>query len=77
MICQNFENIKQTGTSQIEATIAGFNITPHQFYFVTSCLTLTTIIFIICVSKLVEACILRINFITPKLLKHLKEQLNK
>lgn len=76
MINQNFENITQSGTSQvIEASVTGMNLTTPQFYSCLICLTLVIIVAIISITRLIQTAMLRMNFITPKLIKDIKKQI--
>ncbi len=76
MINQNFENITQSGTSQtIKASAGGFECTQAQFYFGISCITLVLVVSIVMITKLIQTAILRINYINPKVLEQLKEEI--
>ena len=76
MIQQNFENITQSGTTQtIEANVTGMNLTPAQFYFSLSCVTLVLVVSIVMITRLIQTVILRINYINPKVLQKLKEEI--
>lgn len=76
MINQNFENITQSGTSQvIEASVTGANLTAPQFYSCLFCLTLVIIVSIIMISRLIQTIILRVNYINPKIIEEIKKQI--
>ena len=76
MINQNFENITQSGTSQvIEASVAGANLTAPQFYSCLFCITLVIIVTIVMLSKLIQTIILRANYINPKIIEEIKKQI--
>ena len=76
MIQQNFENITQSGTTQtIEANVTGMNLTSAQFYCSLACLTLVLVVSIVMISRLIQTVILRVNFISPKILQKLKEEI--
>ena len=76
MINQNFENITQSGTTQtIEANVTGMNLTSAQFYFSLSCVTLVLVVSIVMITRLIQTAILRINYINPKVLQKLKEEI--
>lgn len=76
MINQNFENITQSGTSQvIEANVTGMNLTSAQFYTCLGCITLIIVVSLVMITRLIQTMILRINYISPKLLKTLKEEI--
>jgi hypothetical protein len=78
MIQQNFENITQSGTTQtIEANITGMNLTSTQFYCSLACLTLVLVVSIVMISRLIQTAILRVNYIRPKTLQKLKEDILK
>ena len=76
MINQNFENITQSGTTQtIEANVTGMNLTSAQFYFSLFCVTIVLVTLIIMITRLIQTAILRINYINPKVLEKLKEEI--
>ena len=76
MINQNFENITQNGTSQvIEANAGGLNFSQVQGYCIIFCVTLVLITLIIMITRLIQTAILRINYISPKVLQKLKEEI--
>lgn len=76
MINQNFENITQTGTSQtIDVSAGGLNITPVQSYFLMTCITIVLSISIIMITRLIQTAILKINYINPKTLQKLKDEI--
>lgn len=63
-------SVKDISQSNIE-----YGMTSAQFYFSLSCLTLVTIVFIIMITKLIQTAILRINYINPKVIEKLKEEI--
>ena len=63
-------SVKDISQSNIE-----YGMTSAQFYFSLSCLTLVTIVFIIMITKLIQTIILRINYINPKVIEKLKEEI--
>ena len=76
MINQNFENITQSGTAQtIEANVTGMSLTPAQFFFSLSCITLILVVSLIMITRLIQTAILKINYISPKALQKLKEEI--
>ena len=76
MINQNFENITQSGTSQvIEASVTGTSLTAPQFYSCLFCLTIVIIVTIVMLSKLIQTIILRANYINPKIIEEIKKQI--
>lgn len=76
MINQNFENITQSGTTQtIEANVTGMNLTSAQFYFSLSCVTLILVVSIVMITRLIQTAILKINYISPRVLQKLKEEI--
>ena len=76
MINQNFENITQSGTTQtIEANVTGMSLTAAQFYFSLSCITLVLVVSIVMITRLIQTVILRINYINPKTLQKLKQEI--
>ena len=76
MINQSFENVTQSGTTQsIEANVTGMNLTPTKFYFSLSCITLVLVVLIVMITRLIQTAILRMNYINPKVLQKLKEEI--
>ena len=76
MINQNFENITQSGTSQvIEANVTGMNLTSAQFYCSLACVTLVLVVSIVMISRLIQTAILRVKYITPKIIEEIKNQI--
>lgn len=76
MINQNFENITQSGTSQvIEANAGGLNFSAAQGYCIIFCVTIVLVTLIIMITRLIQTAILRINYISPKVLQKLKEEI--
>ena len=76
MINQNFENITQSGTSQvIEANVGGLNFSQAQGYCIIFCVTIVLVTLIIMITRLIQTAILRINYISPKVLQKLKEEI--
>lgn len=76
MINQNFENITQSGTSQvIETNAGGLNFSPAQGYCIIFCVTIVLVTLIIMLTRLIQTAILRINYINPKVLQKLKEEI--
>ena len=76
MINQNFENITQSGTSQvIEANAGGLNLSQAQGYCIIFCVTIVLVTLIIMITRLIQTAILRMNYINPKVLQKLKEEI--
>ena len=76
MINQNLENITQSGTSQvIEANAGGLNFSQAQGYCMIFCITIVLVTLIIMITRLIQTAILRINYINPKVLQKLKEEI--
>ena len=76
MINQNFENITQTGTSQvIEANAGGLSFSQAQGYCIIFCVTIVLVTLIIMLTRLIQTAILRINYISPRVLQKLKEEI--
>lgn len=76
MINQNFENITQSGTAHtIDVEAGGLNFTEGQGYCIIGCITLIIVILLIMITRLIQTMILKINYINPKLLKTLKEEI--
>ena len=76
MINQNFENITQSGTSQvIEANAGGLNFSQAQGYCIIFCVTIVLVTLIIMITRLIQTAILRMNYINPKVLQKLKDEI--
>ena len=76
MINQNFENITQGGTSQvIEANAGGLNFSQTQGYCIIFCVTIVLVTLIIMITRLIQTAILKINYIRPRVLQKLKEEI--
>ena len=76
MINQNFENITQSGTSQvIESNAGGLSFSAAQGYCIIFCVTIVLVTLIIMITRLIQTAILRINYINPKTLQKLKEEI--
>ena len=76
MINQNFENITQSGTSQdIETNSGGLNFSQAQGYCIIFCITIVLVTLIIMITRLIQTAILRVNYINPKVLQKLKEEI--
>ena len=76
MINQNLENITQSGTSQvIDVQAGGLSFSPAQGYCIIFCVTIVLITLIFSITRLIQTAMLRMNFITPKLIKDIKKQI--
>lgn len=77
MINQNFEHITQTGgtTQTISADVGSLVFTEAQGYCIIFCVTLILITLIIMITRLIQTAILRMNYISPKVLQKLKEEI--
>ena len=67
-----------TFTSSVKDISQGnieYGITAPQFYSCLICLTLVIIVAIISIARLIQTAMLRMNFITPKLIKDIKKQI--
>jgi hypothetical protein len=67
-----------TFTSSVKDISQGnieYGITAPQFYSCLICLTLVIIVTIISITRLIQTAMLRMNFITPKLIKDIKKQI--
>lgn len=67
-----------TFTSSVKDISQGnieYGITAPQFYSCLFCLTLVIIVAIISITRLIQTAMLRMNFITPKLIKDIKKQI--
>ena len=60
---------------EINQEYSGFECTPAQFYFSLSCVTIVLVTLIIMITRLIQTAILRINYISPKVLQKLKEEI--
>ena len=50
-------------------------MTSAQFYFSLSCVTLVLVVSIVMLNRLIQTTILRVNYINPKVLQKLKEEI--
>lgn len=77
MINQNFEHITQTGgtTQTISADVGSLVFTEAQGYCIIFCVTIVLVTLIIMITRLIQTAILRINYISPKVLQKLKEEI--
>ena len=50
-------------------------MTSPQFYCLLSCITLILVVSIVMISRLIQTAILRVNYINPKTLQKLKEEI--
>ena len=67
-----------TFTSSVKDISQGnieYGITSTQFYFSLSCITLVLVVLIVMITRLIQTAILRINYISPKVLQKLKEEI--
>ena len=60
---------------EINQEYSGFECTPAQFYFSLSCVTLVLVISIVMITRLIQTAILKVNYINPKVLQKLKEEI--
>ena len=60
---------------EINQEYSGFECTPAQFYFSLSCVTIVLVTLIIMITRLIQTAILRINYISPKVIQKLKEDI--
>ena len=77
MINQNVEQITQTGgtTQTISADVGSLVFTEVQGYCIIFCVTIVLVTLIIMLTRLIQTAILRINYISPKTLQKLKEEI--
>ena len=77
MINQNFEHITQTGgtTQTISADVGSLVFTEAQGYCIIFCVTIVLVTLIIMITRLIQTAILRMNYISPKVLQKLKEEI--
>ena len=77
MINQNFEHITQTGgtTQTISADVGSLVFTEAQGYCIIFCVTIVLVTLIIMLTRLIQTAILRMNYISPKTLQKLKEEI--
>lgn len=52
-----------------------YGITSAQFYTCLGCITLIIVVSLVMITRLIQTMILKINFITPKVRKALKEEI--
>ena len=50
-------------------------MTSAQFYFSLSCITLVLVVSIVMITRLIQTEILKINYISPRVLQKLKEEI--
>ena len=60
---------------EINQEYSGFECTPAQFYFSLSCVTLVLVVSIVMLTRLIQTAILRVNYISPKVLQKLKQDI--
>ena len=60
---------------EINQEYGGFECTPAQSYFSLSCITLVLVVSIVMITRLIQTVILRINYINPKTLQKLKQEI--
>ena len=77
MINQNFEHITQTGgtTQTISADVGSLVFTETQGYCIIFCVTIVLVVSIVMITRLIQTAILRMNYISPKVLQKLKEEI--
>lgn len=72
----NISNNTISGSvKEINQEYDGFECTPTQFYFSLSCITIVLVVSIVMISRLIQTAILRVNYISPKTLQKLKEEI--
>ena len=67
-----------TFTSSVKDISQGnieYGMTSAQFYFSLSCVTLVLVVSIVMLNRLIQTTILRVNYINPKTLQKLKEEI--
>ena len=67
-----------TFTSSVKDISQGnieYGMTSAQFYCSLACLTLVLVVSIVMISRLMQTAILRVNYISPKILQKLKEEI--
>ena len=77
MINQNFEHITQTGgtTQTISADVGSLVFTETQGYCIIFCVTIVLVTLIIMITRLIQTAILKVNYINPRVLQKLKEEI--
>ena len=75
MINNISNNTISGGVKEINQEYGGFECTPVQFYFSLSCITIVLVVSIVMISRLIQTVILRVNYISPKTLQKLKEEI--
>lgn len=53
----------------------GYGMTSTQFYCSLACLTLVLVVLIVMITRLIQTAILRVNYVSPKTLQKLKEEI--
>ena len=67
-----------TFTSSVKDVSQGnieYGMTSAQFYFSLSCVTIILVVSIVMLTRLIQTTILRVNYINPKTLQKLKEEI--
>ena len=75
MINNVSNNTISGSVKEINQEYSGFECTTTQFYFSLSCITLILVVSIVMITRLIQTAILRMNYINPKVLQKLKEEI--
>ena len=60
---------------EINQEYSGFECTPAQFYFSLSCVTIVLVVSIVMLTRIIQTAILKINYINPRVLQKLKDEI--
>ena len=74
-INQTVSQVEINNHSTFDVVGHGLSFSPAQGYCIIFCVTLILITLIIMISRLIQTAILRVNYISPKTLQKLKEEI--
>lgn len=72
-INQSVSQVQINGQSKLDIVGHGITFTPLQGYCFICCFTLVLIILILATTKVVQTAILKVNYINPKIIEQIKE----
>lgn len=76
MTINTIENNTITGSvKEINQEYGGIECTQAQFYTCLGCITLVIVVSLVMITRLIQTMILRINYINPKTLQLLKDEI--
>ena len=74
-INQTVSQVEINNHSTFDVVGHGLSFSPTQGYCIIFCVTLILITLIIMISRLIQTAILRVNYISPKTLQKLKDEI--